>query len=159
MGKKRILAAVMLLFAVVLAACGKQEDGMLTGIIFNRGHGSAWGNQLYIELCADEIAMLQYIPEGSMDLETAQHIPVTATQWQDIIAVVQGLPLEKEQPSLRERLFSISKLDGGLYRNLTLQWQTEKGVKQVQYKWPTDPRAQELEALLEALVQNVQREG
>lgn len=148
MRMKGILALISALALVLCAGCGRQESGELSAVIFERGHGSMWGNQFYIELCATEVTLLRYIPEGASDPEEAEHIPVTPGQWQQITALLQDMTLEEEKPSLKERLFGASKLDGGEFRKLTLRRQSETGTTDILYRWPTDGSGEELERLL-----------
>lgn len=125
---------------------------MITGIRFDRGHGSAWGNQFYIEVCADEIVLARYFPEESQEQEVCEHIPITPEQWNEICLAIQALNLTKDRPSLWQKLWESKKLDGGEYRNLTLVWKTSKGEKEINYQWPSDQQANALEELLEQLV-------
>ena len=103
-----------------------------------------WGNQFYIEISPVEIVTARYIPEGSWDLVTVEHIPITDTQWQTIKSAVEQLPLEKARTNIWEK----QKLDGSEFRKLTLVW----GKKENTYYWPNKPEAQQMEALFEALL-------
>ena len=129
--------------AVLLAGCNAEED-VLTEIKFNRGHGSAWGNQFYIEINAQEIVTAQYIPEGTGEMVTVEHVLIMDTQWQALKTVAEQLPLEKARTDLWEK----HKLDGSEYRELTLIY----GTKETTYWWPNVPEAQQLELLLENLL-------
>lgn len=151
MSKKLIFIAGILLSLAVLAGCRNDDPGVLAGVIFDRGHGSAWGNQFRVELVADEITLLQYIPEGSGDLETKEHLPLEAQQWNEISEAVQELELTEDRPTLLQKFFEGNKLDGGEYRKLILQWQQGEKVKEVEYLWPEGEQAQKLEKLLEQL--------
>lgn len=139
----KILTAVFAFGALLLSGCGAKDDS-LTKIIFNRGHGSKWGNEFYIELQATQIVRVRYIPEGQSELVTLEHIPITDAQWQTIKSAVEQLPLEKARTNIWEK----QKLDGSEFRELTLV----RGKKEVTYYWPNKPEAQQLEALLEALL-------
>ena len=152
MSKKLVFAAGILLSLAMLAGCRNEDPGVLTGIIFDRGHGSAWGNQFRVELVADEITLLQYIPEGSGDMETKEHLPLEDSQWEEISQAVQALDLQEDRPNLVQKLLKRTMLDGGEYRKLTLQWQQGDKVKKVQYLWPEGAEAERLEKLLVALI-------
>ena len=56
---------VFALLILLLTGCAAKEEDAVTGIIFERGHGSAWGNQFYIQLEAEQIVSASYIPEAS----------------------------------------------------------------------------------------------
>lgn len=103
-----------------------------------------WGNQFYIIISPVEIVTAHYFPEGSWDLVTVEHIPITDAQWQTIKSAVEKLPLEKARTNIWEK----QKLDGSEFRELTLV----RDKKEVTYYWPNIPQAQQLEALLEALL-------
>ena len=145
-------AAILLLF---FAGCKSADDFETVGLVFERAHGSVWGNQFYVEVCADEIIEMRYFPEGEIDPVTVTHIPVTSMQWNALRDTVQSLPLTKVKPSLRERLFGQNKLDGGEYRHLTLIQKNAQGETAVLYEWPQSEQAAELEKQLKQLTQNV----
>lgn len=141
---KIVLIMLLILFLVaLLPGCGTKEDG-ITAIEFNRGHGSMWGNQLYMEVQPTQIVLARYIPEGQSELVTVEHLPITDDQWQTVKSTVEQLPLEKARTNIWEK----QKLDGGQFRELTL----ERGKKETTYYWPNVPEAQQLEALLETLL-------
>lgn len=149
--KRHLLCySLLMLLLLPLYGCGSAApSAALSGIVFERGHGSAWGNQLYLEVCPEEIVVARYIPEGSTELQTAEKIPITQTQWQRLEAQLQEMTLEKERVSWWQQLLGKKKLDGGEYRKLTLVY----GDAQVACRWPDD--GAELEALLEYLVGEV----
>ena len=132
----------------LLAGCDAKADDPITGIKFDRGHGSMWGNQFYIEIRQEQIVTANYIPEGTADLVSVQNIPITPEQWEALTALLEQLPLEKARTNLSEK----NKLDGGEYRRLTLIRESRKGEKEYTYRWPSGEKANELEALLEQLV-------
>lgn len=149
----------LLLFTFVpllcsLSACsaGKETSGVLTGVIFERGHGSAWGNQFYIHVSQQEILSLRYVSKATGNMETRTHISITQQQWQQIEAAVQAMELQVEKPSVRGRLLGSSRLDGTEYRKLSLV--TQVGDEQVEtaYQWPQSSQAAALEALFEQFI-------
>ena len=103
-----------------------------------------WGKEFYIELQATQIVRVRYIPEGQSERVALEHIPITDAQWQKIKSAVEQLPLEKARTNIWEK----QKLDGSEFRELTLV----RGKKENTYYWPNKPEAQQLEALLEALL-------
>lgn len=141
---------VFILLCVLLAAC-RQDTPKLVGIVFERDHGSAWGNSFYIDVRVEEIAATRYFPEGSADQTIREHIPITAGQWQALTEVIQSMEWKERSGSWKEKLFGCAKLDSGESRNLTLVWETEKGTVETEYQWPQDKQADALEALLEQL--------
>ena len=148
----KVTVVMCLLLAAVLSGCGAKEKKTITGIIFERGHGSAWGNQFYVDLREDEILTASYFPEGEQEQMVCDHIPITPQQWNDIYLTVQKLELQKQRILLLESLRPWQKLDGGEYRKLTLVWATAKGEERITYQWPDNQQADTLEKLLEQLV-------
>ena len=137
-------AWLLFVMALLLSGCGAKKNSEITMIWFERGHGSLWGNQFYIKVSPREIVTARYIPEGSWDLVTVEHIPITEDQWQTLKSTVEQLPLEKARTDIWEK----QKLDGSEFRELTLT----RGEKETTYYWPNTPEAQLLEQLLEALL-------
>lgn len=147
--KKAPVFLVAACLAAFLTGCGaRNSDGVLVRIIFDRGHGSMWGNQFYIELCEEEIICIRYFPEGSSEQVTETEIPLTQEMWEQLVSTVQELELKPERITLGKA----QVLDGGEYRKLTLSWETGGKEKRVHYSWPSSPAAQKLEALLEGLI-------
>lgn len=154
---RKILSYAMciVLCMAMLSGCGKkvEEEGTLVGVIFERGHGSAWGNQFYMEVCEDEIIQANYISEDSADLVTEEHIAITSEQWQEICDTIEKMELKKVRSSALKEQLGADVLDGGAYRELSLIWKTEKGEKSVAYHWPEDEAGAALEQLLEQLLE------
>ena len=134
-----------------LTGCHQEESGEMTQITFERGSGSIWGNQFYIEVCPRQILLVRYFPEGSSQQQTKEQIPITQEQWDTLFRAVQALELTPEKTSFLQTLFGGQMLDGGEYRKLTLVWQTAAGEKEITYRWPGGPQADRLEQLLEQL--------
>lgn len=152
--KKYILAGIAgcVLCCTALLACTR-DGGVLTGIRFDRGHGSAWGNQFYIEVHPQQIAQLRYIPEESGELTVCENIPITGEQWQQLAEAVGALELKEKRNTWREALFGAARQDGGEYRTLTLLWERKSETKEITYQWPRSDQANALEALLEGLTE------
>ena len=129
-----------------LPGCSKGREPV-TGLTFERGNGSVWGNQLYIHMTEAGITTLRYIPDGSGELVEQENLPLTAAQWQAVLEQVEQLALEREKSSLIGKLFG--KQDGGDFRRLTVIY----GSEAVIYRWPENGQA--LESLLEQLVREV----
>lgn len=154
---KRVLFTGCVLLCAMLSACG-QKDAATTGIVFQRGHGSAWGNQFYIEVYADRIAAIHYFPEGASEQVVRENIPITAQQWQALMDVLQTMEL-KEKSTWKEALFGGSKQDGGEFRELTLIRETEKGTVRTRCQWSQSEQAAALEALLEQFAENLKEDS
>lgn len=153
---KRMMALLLLgaLLILGISGCGTKEESVMTGIRFDRGHGSVWGNQFYIEVQEKEIVKTSFFQEGAQDQTVCEHVPITVQQWEEICKAVETLELVEDRPSLIQKVLGNRKLDGGEYRTLTLLYEEEE----IAYKWPADGNAQELEALLEQLVKALQEE-
>ncbi len=149
MKKFCILAALMLLTG--LPGCQTKQDPALTGLIFDRGSGSEWGNQLYIEVNSGQIVTLRYVSQETGQLETLEQIPIQPEQWEAIAAALGKLELQKDTASWKDWLLGSSKLDGGQYRKLSLIYDAGGKETQTDYRWPDSPEAGQLEAMLETL--------
>lgn len=149
--------ASVCLFTMMVGCASKNSTETLSKITFDRGHGSMWCHQFYIEVTENEIVCARYFPEGSSEQTTCQHIPITAQQWNELVAAVRALEpeLKEDQPSLWQKLFNSQKADGGEYRKLTLSRKTDGSEESVAYQWPASAAARELEALLEALLKEL----
>lgn len=145
---KRFIWLFLLLPALMLPGCNSKPGlNDLTGLTFERGSGSSWGDQLYISLAQSHILTLRYIPAGIGQLVTLEQIPITPSQWQAIVQMLEQLPLKEKRTSLLGDLFQ--KQDGSDYRRLTLTY----GERTTTYQWPADGEL--LERLLEQLVEEV----
>lgn len=151
--KKVFIAALLLLTG--LSACGVNEESVLSGIIFERGHGSMWGNQLYLDVRANQINRIQYIVDETMVLESRENIPIVPEQWQALENAVLCLDLKEDKSSWKDILFGSSKLDGGEYTKLTLIWRTGHKEKEINYLWSQSQQSAVLEAILEQLMDTV----
>lgn len=151
----RVIILTACLGALFSACSGQKESAAISRIVFDRGHGSMWGNQFFIELCPEEIVCVRYFPENSGEQTTREHIPISKTAWEKVLTAVQTLEpqLEADKPSLWQQLWGGQKLDGGEYRNLTIYRQTGTEETQTLYRLPSDPAVQALELLLEGLVE------
>lgn len=145
---KRFLWLFLLVPVLLQSGCSRgQEPQSPTGLTFDRGSGSSWGNQLYISMTETRISTLRYIPEASGQLKTLEQLPITQEQWKAILGALEQLPLEEEKTSWLGKLFQ--KQDGSDYRRLTLTY----GEKAISYRWPAE--GAQLERLLEQLVEEV----
>ncbi len=145
---KRVVWLFLLLPVLLMPGCSHEPTlQSLAGVTFDRGSGSVWGNQLYISLTETRIVTLRYIPKGTAEQKTLEQLPLAPEQWQEVVRVLEQLPLEKEKRSLLENLFP--KQDGGDYRRLTLTY----GKTAITYRWPDE--GTQLERLLEQLAEEV----
>lgn len=143
-----LIAFVLIL--TLLTACEK-EKGEMIGIIFERGNGSSYGSQFYIDVRKDEILKVSFFPENSSQQVTYEHISISGEKWQEILKATKEIELKKNKSSLKEKIFGSSKLDGGDYRKLSLIYENNEEIK---YKWPQSEKAQKLEDLLTSLYEN-----
>ena len=145
----------MMACLICLSGCGaaQEENPVLTRVTLDRGHGSMWGNQFYMDVNAQEILQTNYFspddPGG--ELLTGSGLPLEVQQWDEITAAVEAMePLTPVKESIWKKLFSKGHaLDGTQYHRLTLYWGNGDGVD---YVWPDSEQAAALEALLEQLV-------
>ena len=143
--KLKIRALVLFVMAVLLlSGCEANESSEITSISFNRSHDSVWGNQFYIKINPTEIVTACFIPEGSEDPVTAEHLSITDVQWQTIKSTVEQLPFEKARTDIWKK----QKIDGSNFRELTV----ERSRKEITHYWPNTPEIGQLEQLLEALL-------
>lgn len=152
---KKFCIVTALILLTGLSACHANQDISLTAIAFDRGHSSAWGNQLYMEVRKTEIVVLKRIAKDTGELETLEHIPIAPEQWDALEAALLHLELQEDTMSWKDRLFGGSKLDGGEYRNLSLTYSSGKKENTTKYRWPASEEANAFEALLEQLLQEV----
>jgi len=164
-----IVGSVVAFLFIGLGGCGIGNDmevgteAILERVILERGHGSAWGTQLYVDVGCEKIYHANFISyvSASGELVSCQDIPITQEQWDRIqTCVFQLLPsLEvKKDSGVLVRMFrswmrKTSVQDGGAFWNLTLVWQEEQESRTVEYVWPADGQARELESLLESMLQ------
>lgn len=135
--------------AVCLTSCaGPQQTGSVDRIVFDRGHGSMWGTQLYMELTPREVTLVRYFPVGSAEQVTREHIPISQEAWLELTAAIESHDLEPERTGFFARLFGARKQDGGEYQTLTVQRETEA----VTYRWKDPNQAAEFSLLIEALL-------
>ena len=144
-----------ILVFLMLCGCSVAEEtpDTVTRVIFERGHGSAWGNQFYMDVCTDEILQARYFrpddPGGELMEESGR--PITSEQWEQILSAVEELApsLVPERKPLWQRLFGRGEaLDGTEFHHLTLYASDDDSVR---YEWPKNEQAAALEALLEQL--------
>lgn len=155
--KKTSLLLALTWLSLLLAACAPPEAPVLTRLEWERGHGSMWGNQMFVAVTPEGIDEVRYVDSDSQ-LQTVRDLPVTQQQWEELSELVQKLELKKEKPAWLEKLLKSSRLDGGEFHTLTLFWQTEKGTQQVRYQWPSSGDADALETLLETLAKTANLE-
>ena len=162
--RKRLILLLLLLPMALIIGCSKTpkvpEGAVLTQVIFDRGHGSEWGNQFHMNIKRDEIRYASWITPEYDELE-ADHVPLSEETWLEIEALVLELLPEMEpvkEPGLLDRLFEKAMpqvLDGGEYHTLNLVWETEDEIQIIEYGWTGSPGQLELEAALEDLTNSL----
>ena len=158
---KRWVAGVMA-FLICLSGCGatQEETRTLRRVVLDRGHGSMWGNQFYMDVCADEISQTRYFPSDDPGGELTEDFgrAITAEQWDEILSAVEALEptlIPMRQPFLKKLFARKEVLDGGEFHHLTLYWAEDEAIR---YEWPFNEQAVALEALLEQLALTAQVE-
>lgn len=151
MRRKKAVMMALAFGLFLLSGCAKAQSGNITGIRFERGHGSAWGNQFDIEISSAEIVIAHYIESETMELVAVEHLPVSYTQWDMFKSMVGELELKKA----RSTAFDRNKLDGGAFRKLTLCY----GEKEILYQWPDSAESARLEEKLESFLQEQLQKG
>lgn len=147
--------AFCLLLPLLLTGCGAVQEPVpdLTRVVLERGHGSMWGNQFYMDVCAGEILQTRYFPPNAPGTELTEESgrPITSEQWTEIVSAVDALEptLVRLRETLWQKLFDSKALDGTEFHRLTLYWAEDEGTS---YEWPDNEQAAALEALLEQLV-------
>lgn len=140
----------LLLLSLMLCLSGcHQQTATLKGVVFERGHGSMWGNQFFIEVCETEITQVQYFPSADPggELEMTEHLPLQPEQWDAIQKAVLALSPQLQKSNSRKTIKQ-GMLDGGEFYKLTLIWEQNEKLKEVQYNWPGSDEAKILENLL-----------
>ena len=153
--KKTIVWFGIFCLISLLCACGQTvQTDTLQSLTFERGHGSMWGNQFYVDICPTQITCARYFPQNSSELTEVQALPIDEKDWQQIETILQAMPLEEEKTTLRDILWERHRLDGGAFYELTLTLESARGEKKVIIHWSDDPSSQQLESFLEDLVRN-----
>ena len=150
MKRKLICVLAVFLAAGLLAGCGKEElsEENLSGITYNRSHGSMWGVQFYIDITEDEISYTHFFLPEEYEMIEGEAEEITKEEWEKIKnSVMEFLPdlEEKKSGGFLEGMV----LDGGEEKSLTLTWETEKGEKEIEYIWPGGEAFDEFEKFLE----------
>lgn len=148
-----------LLFLAGLTGCGNSSAfapscSPLSGVTFDRSHGSLWGIQFYISLTEAEIKEARFFQPGASEQTEISAVPLEEKAWEEIEQAVSSLLPSLAEKREKKSLFGMKKLDGAEERTLTLTWETENGEKAITYAWPSSEEAAKLEKLLEELVQN-----
>lgn len=144
-----LLLPLMLFGGCQLKQPSVPENAQLSQIQFDRGHGSMWGIQFYIDVCPTQINRAQYILPGTSEQLDLEPTPITDEQWAQLRDAVDALVPQLEPA---KNTGSSHKLDGTEYRSLTLVWTADGKDTAVQYNWPQTDQASQLEHLLESLI-------
>ena len=147
------MAVLTLLLGLTGCGAAREDTPVLTRVILDRGHGSMWGDQFYVDVCAEEILQTNYFspddPGG--ELLSKSGLPIDSQSWAEIVSAVEALaPLTPVRESLWKKLFGGGRAsDGTGYRHLTLYWADGEAIG---YQWPDNEDAAALEKLLEQLI-------
>jgi len=164
------------LFLSFLAACGKSEPmpvvpdipqlpGTLVGVSYAHGSGMVHRADFRIRLNRNEIEYTNFWP---MDIEIEEmqersHVSISEDQWNEIEELLLelyrgGCLVERETSSVKSEGSDALILDGGDFTSLSLTWETEEGLVEVRYIWPSDRRVLTLIDLLQELADPQGRE-
>ena len=162
---RKYLIPLLLLPVLLMAGCSKTpqvpEGAVLTQVIYDRGHGSQWGNQFHMNIKQDEICLASWLTPEYEALE-AEHVPLPEETWQEIETMVLELLPEMEpvkEPGFWGRLFERvmpQALDGGEFHTLHLMWETEEEILTIEYHWTGSAGELELERFLEDLTKDIE---
>lgn len=158
MGRKWFLGAVTVLLVGLLgcsAGTATQENSTLVRVAFVRDHGSLWGNQLRLDMTAEEITYAHWFVDG--EFMEAERLPAEASQWEELQEAVTALePFLKEQKTEPNGSPKPQKLDGGEWFSLTLIWQRGDELREIAYEWPSCPEADALVEVVETITAQLQ---
>lgn len=164
------------LFLSFLAACGKSEPmpvvpdipqlpGTLVGVSYAHGSGMVHRADFRIRLNRNEIEYTDFWP---MDIEIEEmqersHVSISEDQWNEIEELLLelyrgGCLVETKASSVKSEGSDALILDGGDFTSLSLTWETEEGLVEVRYNWPSDRRVLTLIDLLQELADPQGRE-
>lgn len=169
---KRVAAGVMAVL-LCLSGCGKiqptptvpeekQPPGTLIGVRYSQSNPTVAGYDFSIDLTKHEIRSACFYPGelgGQEQMEKAQ-IPVTEKQWEDVQTVIFDLypNMEEIEAGKNNHQNDAFMLDGGESSALCLIWETQDGIEEIGYQWPSDRRVLTLTALLRELADPQDRE-
>lgn len=123
---RRYFLAGLMLLPLLFCSCGPAKQPVtIERVIYDQGHGSAWGNQFYIELTKDRIILLQDIDpnDPTAALREAYDLPITSEQWDAVQNAVSSLTdtlTPQHSEGWLRRLFSGRRTDGGAYYQLSV---------------------------------------
>ncbi len=140
---KKLFASLLVL--ILLTGCSA-PSGEITSITFERGNGSVWGHQFYIELTPSEIVALRYPAPQSHDIVEEAHIPIAREDWEKALLLTEKLSpyLKEYKASFIKLLFRRGITDGTDFKHLTLCY----GEDSILYKLPYVDEAFALEEFL-----------
>lgn len=132
-------------------------NSKLCGLIFERGHGSMWGNQFYISIYGNEIIRGVYFPaDRSGELATVEGICLTEDAVAQIYEAAENLiPFTKKAPRKKPwflRFSRVTVLDGGEFKKLTVIQTVSGKEKRKEYVITPCQEAEKFEALLESAI-------
>lgn len=164
MRRRIILGLLLIPMLISLGGCAEKSIADVTPIrvIFNRTHGSVWGDQFYMDICPEEITSTRFFSKINFSNEqvTQENVSITEEQWAAVEAAVTDLrPLleEVKNPSLLKRIINSRHptVDGHLTRRLTLVFETDDEPLSIEYNCPHSDQTTELEQLLEELAASI----
>ena len=129
----------------------------LERVIFDRGHGSAWGNQFFSELTAEELVVTRFFDpaDPTRTLLTRTNQALAPEEWPQLTAAIAALFPHLPPAKHRFRLFARKNFpaasDGAAYRRLTLFFHRGRKLRRFDTALPACPESAALEQMLEQM--------
>ena len=136
----------------------ESDIAALERVIFDRGHGSVWGNQFFTELTAAELVITRFFDpaDPTRTLLTRTNQALAPEEWPQLTAAIAALLPHLPTAKHRFRLFARKPFpaaaDGTAYRKLTLFFRSGRKLRTISASMPDCPEANAFEQLLEHLV-------
>lgn len=136
----------------------ESDIAALERVIFDRGHGSVWGNQFFTELTAAELVITRFFDpsDPTRTLLTRTNQALAPEEWPQltaaIVALLPHLPTAKHRFRLFARKPFPAAADGTAYCKLTLFFRSGRKLRTTSVPMPDCPEANAFEQLLEHLV-------
>ncbi len=136
----------------------ESDIAALERVIFDRGHGSAWGCQFYAELTPAEFVITRFFDpsDATRSLLTRTNLALAPEEWQQLTAAIAALLPHLPTAKHRFRLFARKPFpaaaDGTAYCKLTLFFRSGRKLRTTSVPMPDCPEANAFEQLLEHLV-------
>ncbi|MBE6953992.1 MAG: hypothetical protein E7452_10630 [Ruminococcaceae bacterium] len=135
----------------------ESDIAALERVIFDRGHGSAWGNQFFTELTAKELVVTRFFDpaDPTRTLLTRTNQVLAPEEWPQLTAAIATLLPHLSRNKRFLRLFVRKNFpaasDGTAYRRLTIFFHRGRKLHRFDAALPACPESATLEQLLEQM--------